>query len=81
MEGAAKHWKSTLKEWVFVYNAGRGLPPDIPAILKEQKKKYKKIALDHMSSDKLWEMARGLTLQQRAEVLGAPVGCCRADPF
>lgn len=74
LEGAARHWKGTLKEWVFVYNVRRGLPPDIPAILKEQKKKYNKITLDHMSSDKLWEMARGLTLQQRAEVLGAPAG-------
>ncbi len=74
LEGAAEHWKGALKEWVFVYNVRRGLPPDVPAILKEQKKKYKKITLDHMSSDKLWEMARGLTLQQRAEVLGAPVG-------
>ena len=74
LEGAANHWKGTLKEWVFVYNVRRGLPPDIPAILKEQKKMYKKITLDHMSCDMLWEMARGLTLQQRSEVLGAPVG-------
>jgi hypothetical protein len=74
LEGAAEHWRGTLKKWIFVYNVRRGLPPDIPAILKEQKKKYKRITLDHMSSDKLWEMARGLSLQQRAEVLGAPVG-------
>jgi len=74
LEGAANHWKGTLKKWVFVYNVRRGLPPDIPAVLQLQKKKYKKITLDHMSSDMLWEMARGLTLQQRAEVLGAPLG-------
>jgi len=73
-DGAVKHWKATLKNWVFVYNARRGLPPDIPGALDGQRKKHRKLNIDHMSSDKLWEMARGLTVQQRAEVLGAPAG-------
>lgn len=73
-DGAVKHWGGKLKKWVFVYNARRGLPPDIPGTLDKQRKKHKKLKIDHISSDALWEMARGLTLQQRAEVLGAPSG-------
>src|ERR1043165_8193554 len=33
-----------------------------------------KLTIDHLSSDGLWEMARGLSLQQRCEVLGTPSG-------
>lgn len=73
-DGAVAHWKEDLKNWVFVFNARRGLPPDIPATLEQQKKKHPTLTIDHISSDKLWEMARGLTLQQRSEVLGAPNG-------
>ncbi len=73
-DGAVAHWKDHLKNWVFVYNARRGLPPDIPALLDKQRVKYPTLTIDHISNDKLWEMARGLTLQQRTEVLGAPNG-------
>ena len=69
-----KHWKKILKEWTFVYNVRRGLPPDIPSELDVHRKRYPKLAIDHLSGDGLWEMARKLTLQQRAEVLGAPNG-------
>jgi hypothetical protein len=74
LDGAVKHWKAILKEWVFVYSARRGLPPDIPSALDTHRKRYPSLTIDHLSSDKLWEMARGLTLQKRAEVLGAPNG-------
>ena len=42
---------------MFVYNARRGLPPDIPATLETQRESTR-ITIDHLSSDKLWEMAR-----------------------
>ncbi len=75
LAGAVGHWGNKgLKRWTFVYNCRRGLPPDIPATLKAQRAKYPDITLDHMSSDALWEKARGLSLQQRSEVLGAPFG-------
>ncbi|MBL8798021.1 MAG: SAVED domain-containing protein, partial [Planctomycetia bacterium] len=73
-DGAVQHWQATLKKWVFVYNARHGLPPDIPATLDKQRQKHPTLTIDHLSSDGLWELARGLTLQQRAEVLGAPAG-------
>jgi hypothetical protein len=73
-EGAIAHWQASLKNWIFVYNVRRGLPPDVPVTLAEQTAKHPDVAIDHISSDRLWEMARGLTLQQRAEVLGAPSG-------
>jgi len=74
LDGAVKHWGDILKRWIFVYNVRRGLPPDLPGILQQKQKQYPKIKIDHLSSDALWEMARELTLQQRAEVLGAPAG-------
>jgi hypothetical protein len=57
-----------------VYNTRRGVPPDIPKILTEKQRQYPKIKIEEMSSDALWEIARELTMQQRAEVLGAPIG-------
>jgi hypothetical protein len=73
--GAYDHWKEKgLKKWIFVYNCRRGLPPDIPGTLHAQQQKFPSVKLGHISSDALWEMARGLSLQQRCEVLGAPLG-------
>lgn len=74
LDGAVEHWGDDLKKWVFVYNVRRGLPPDIPKTLKEKQKQYPHLKLDHLSSDRLWEIARSLTVQQRAEILGAPSG-------
>lgn len=74
LDGAIANWGNNLKKWVFVYNVRRGLPPDIPKTLKEKQNQYPDIELDHLSSDRLWEIARSLTVQQRAEILGAPIG-------
>lgn len=73
LAGAMEYWKDQLQEWVFVYNVRRGLPPDIPAILSEQQKKYPHIRLNHLSNTELWEIARSLGIQQRSEILG-PLG-------
>jgi HEAT repeat protein len=73
LDGAVKHWGDTLKKWVFVYNVRQGLAPDILKILQQKQKQYRNIEIDHWSNHYLWQMARGLSLQQRAEVLGAPV--------
>jgi hypothetical protein len=72
-DGAVANWKD-LKKWVFVYNARRGLPPDIAATLGTQQAKHPTLTIESLSSDALWEMARGLTVQQRAEILSAPNG-------
>lgn len=74
LDGAVQEWKNDIKKWVFVYNVRRGIPPDIPMILNEKKKQYPNIEIEEISSDKLWEIARGLSEQQRAEILGAPIG-------
>ncbi len=71
---AVEHWQERMQQWTFVYNARRGLAPDVPALLATQKGLYPKLTLDHLSSDALWEIARSLTLQQRCEILGAPNG-------
>jgi hypothetical protein len=74
LTGAVTHWRDHLKKWVFVYNARRGLAPDIPAMLQRQQARHPGVAIEALSSDALWEMARGLTLQQRSEILGPPTG-------
>ena len=75
LAGAVKHWTNRgLKRWVFVYNARRGLAPDIPGTLAEQQKKYPWLEIDHLSDSELWDKVRGLPLQERVEILGAPVG-------
>jgi len=74
LDGAVKHWGEEMKKWVFVYNARRGIAPDIPKMLENKQKEYPDLRVEHLSNDSLWEVARGLTLQQRSEVLGAPSG-------
>lgn len=75
LEGAVNHWTERgLKTWVFVYNTRRGLAPDIPGTLAAQKKKYPWLTVEPLSKDALWEKVRDLSAQERAEIIGAPVG-------
>lgn len=75
LDGAVKHWGNVLQTWIFVYNARRGLPPDIlHETLRKKQEQYPNIIIKPLSSDELWEITRGLSLQQRAEILGAPSG-------
>jgi hypothetical protein len=75
LDGAVAQWGSDLKKWVFVYNTRLGLGPDVPQILYEQKRKYPDIIIEPLSSEGLWELLRNeFTIQQRAEILGAPSG-------
>lgn len=75
LAGAVKEWGGQLKRWVFVYNTRRGIGSDIPRMLHEQQSKYPHIKIEPLSSEALWEQLREhLTLQQRAEILGAPSG-------
>jgi hypothetical protein len=74
LTGAIAHWRDRLKKWVFVYNARRGLPPDVPAMLQVQEARHPAVVIEAWSADALWEKMRGLTLQQRCEILGAPAG-------
>jgi hypothetical protein len=74
LDGAISAWGNDIKSWTFVYNVRRGLPPDIPMILNEKQRQYPHIAIRDISNDGLWEILRGLTPQQRAEIIGAPIG-------
>lgn len=74
LDGAVNHWEGQMRAWVFVYNVRRGLPPDVPRILAKKQSKHPGIEISSISNDGLWEIARGLSVQQRAEVLGAPAG-------
>lgn len=70
LEGAVEHWGAAIQEWIFVYNVKQGLPPDIPQTLQKKKIQYPNIEISHLSNDDLWEIARGLDLQKRSEILG-----------
>jgi hypothetical protein len=73
LDGAVAKW-SNMTRWVFVYNVRRGLAPDVGIELAAGKHRHPQLAIDHMSSDHLWERLRSLDLQARSEVLGAPNG-------
>lgn len=72
LDGAVEEWGEEFEKWIFVYNARRGLPPDVPKILLEKQKQYPRIHIDSLSKENLWEIARNLTTQQLAEVFGNP---------
>jgi HEAT repeat protein len=72
LDGAVAHWGDALKTWLFVYNVRRGVPPDILGTLQEKQKQYPDIKIDHLSNDALWEITRGLSVEQRNEILGLP---------
>lgn len=72
LDGAVKHWGQAIREWTFVYNVKQGLPPDILQTLQKKEIQYPNIRISHLSNDDLWEIARGLNLQERSEVLGVP---------
>jgi hypothetical protein len=74
LDGAVKEWGDNLETWTFVYNARRGLPPDIPKILVEKQKQFPQVKINSLSKEGLWEIARHLSLQQMAEVFGPPIG-------
>jgi hypothetical protein len=72
---AVEHWRELLQAWTFVYNVRRGVAADVATEILRKKQQYQQIAIDCMSNDQLWDIARNdLSLQQRAEVLGAPSG-------
>lgn len=73
-DGAVRHWNGSLQCWIFVYNVRRGVPPDVGRLLVDKQNAYPQLEIDHWSSDALWEKVRALSLQQRAEILGAPNG-------
>jgi hypothetical protein len=73
-DGAVAHWHSHgLTRWVFVYVVRRGVPPDVPRILYGLQAKHPAIEIDHMSSDRLWELVRALPAQARDELLGPAI--------
>jgi hypothetical protein len=75
LAGAVAEWGTNLKRWVFVYNTRLGVGPDVPQILNEQRREYPDIEIEPLSSEGLWELIRNsLSVQQRAEILGAPSG-------
>lgn len=74
LAGAVAEWGDRLTEWVFVYNTRRGVPADVPALLFDLRDRYPLITLRPLSDADLWRIVRGLSVQDRAEILGPPPG-------
>ncbi len=79
LPGAIEHWLDKgLRKWVFVYNVRRGLPPDLVGHLAEKREELKvdgtDVELELLDNHRLWRMLRDLPLQDRVEILGAPIG-------
>jgi hypothetical protein len=75
LAGAVKHWGAVLKRWVFVHNARRGIAPKILLdLVQEHTSLHPDITIELLSSEDLWDEVRGLPLQLRSEILGAPTG-------
>ncbi len=75
LAGAVAEWGDDLKKWVFVYNTRLGVGPDVPQILNDLRREYPNIIIEPLSGEALWETIReNLSVQQRAEILGAPPG-------
>lgn len=72
LEGTVQDWSDILKKWVFVYNVKRGIAPDIKLMLQQKRQQYPDIEIDCWSNDYLWEITRGLSTEQRNEILGLP---------
>jgi len=81
LAGAVAEWGDELEEWVFVYNARRGVPADIVQLLKKLERKYPGIKIRPLSQDELWKIVRGLSPQDRVEILGPPPGFERLFPI
>jgi hypothetical protein len=74
LAGAVAEWRDRLKEWVFVYNTRRGIAGDIPGLLMDLQDSYSLITIRPLSDGDLWKIVRGLSVQDRAEILGPPPG-------
>ena len=71
--GAVAEWGNDLTKWVFVYNTRLGVGPDVPQMLNDLRHEHPDIVIEPLSSEALWEaMRKDLSVQQRAEILGAP---------
>jgi hypothetical protein len=71
--GAKQHW-GELKSWIFVWSAVEsGLPPAVVTKLKALREDVAnaKIVIDDWGRENLWDIVKGLTPQQRAELLGS----------
>ena len=68
--GALKHWKAELKEWIFVFNAHRGIPSTVVKKMDALKKKYPHIAFTIWNKENLWEIVEQLPLRKRIDLLG-----------
>lgn len=73
--GACEKWGDDLKVWIFVWSAeASGLPPLVLDVLNRLGEKHDGIAVTHWGPAGLWGQVKGLTEEDRVQLLGVVPG-------
>lgn len=68
--GARAHWADNMKEWVFVHNDGRGLPPNAVQHLDTLREAHTPLKITVWSEPELLELTMNLNLSQLQALFG-----------
>jgi hypothetical protein len=60
--GARVHWAAEMREWIFVHNDGRGLPPNVVRDIEGLRTSYSPIRIETWSEPELLKLAMALDL-------------------
>jgi hypothetical protein len=77
--GARSHWNGEMKEWVFVHNDGRGLPPNAVQHLDGLRKVHFPLEIVTWSEPELLDIAMGLDLSALQALFGPAASIAIVD--
>lgn len=77
--GARTNWGSDMKEWVFVHNDGRGLPPNAVQHLDGLRKAHSTIKISTWSEPELHALAMGLDISALQALFGLAASIAIVD--
>ncbi|HUZ47228.1 MAG TPA: ABC-three component system protein [Terriglobia bacterium] len=68
--GARDRWDGMMQRWMFVWSSERALPPQVVAALASLKDAHLALDIGQMGRAGLWDIVKGLSLADRASLLG-----------
>lgn len=68
--GAKIHWAAFMREWCFVYNDSRGLPPTVTQHLDVLQDKHRAVGLPRWGRAPLWELVFSLPVEKIVFLFG-----------
>ncbi len=77
--GARVHWATSMQEWVFVHNDGRGLPPNAVQQLDMLRKTHNPLQIATWSEPELFSLAMGLDLPSLQALFGPAASIAIVD--